>query len=208
MSAVILDTETSGACTSSKVIELAYYQADSLENEKALLDGESFLTYVSYMQRDIVTQRYYTSHPIHPRAFEVHGIYKRDLLGKPPTETITLPPMKYMVGHNITVFDKRLLKQSNPTLSDTLDSILYIDTLKLSKSISKFQKIDFGGHSLDNLTAYYYPEHAEQLVPTIHSAHNDVLKNLMVLIALTSHLPSINTWDDLYELQQTIGKMK
>lgn len=193
MSILILDTETTGISKTDQVIELAYYEASTLENEK---DTRALNT----LRDAISSYRYFPTVPINPHAYAVHGIGLTQLAKSPASTTLTLPKnIKYIVGHNIS-FDKRILLQSNPKLEAELKAAKYICTLSLAKTISKFAKTSYENHKLDTLAKHYYPE-VESLVTPLHSASNDVLKTLLVLLKLIDHTPNLKTWDDIYNFQ-------
>jgi len=208
MITLILDTETTGISKEDKVIELGYLEATTLLNELETLSEIGEDSYIDALNTDIVSERYFTSQPISQRAWEVHGIGMSSLYGCPKTETITIPEDTcYIIGHNIS-FDKRLLLQSNPELKDKLESVRYICTLALAKSISKFLNKDFENNQLNTLFTYYYPHLQEAFVTTLHNAKNDVIKTLLLLIAISKELPALETWEDIYNFQNAIKAKK
>jgi exodeoxyribonuclease X len=202
---IILDTETTGVSLSDKVIELALYEAEDIEIEQLQLDCTDLQT----LRETIEVSRYNPRCMINTRAFEVHGIGLMDLQDCPNSNTLTLPEnIVYMIGHNIESFDRRLLIQSNPSLAETLKDTKYICTLALAKAVDKHLNIGYVNHKLDTLAAHYYPEHRETLVTELHSAKNDVLKTLLVLLKLVEHLPALKTYDDIYVFQESLKKVK
>ena len=206
MSTYILDTETTGISKSDQVIELAYLPCLQLEAELFTINDPEL--YIKDALAETYTERFLPSCPINQHAHAVHGINRTDLIGKKSSQNIDLPDnIKYIVGHGVS-FDKRLLAQSNTTLVNKLDDVRYICTLELARTISKNFKIEYDNHKLDTLVNHYYPDHAHKLVTPLHSASGDVVKNLLVLLKLVEHLRGVKTWDDLYDLQQDIKKVR
>jgi DNA polymerase III epsilon subunit-like protein len=190
---LVLDVESTGISNHPiyghpQIIELAYADVTDL----------LILSFTEEQLRAIPVsnERFFPSMPIHPEATKIHGIQKKDLFGCKKSETITLPEMKYIVGHN-AAFDKRCLN---------MKEVPEICTMALAKTISKQLKIKYENFKLDTLAAHYYPEVADTLVTKLHSANNDVLKTLLVLVKLVEHLPTLKTLDDVYNFQQSLKK--
>ena len=200
MKTLILDCETTGVSNTDQVIELAYYEVDTLAQEKER-------TWNS-IEDEIMTFRYFPSVSIHERAYAVHGLGLSMLTSYPPSASIELPEsIDYIIGHNIT-FDKRMIGNTNPALKEQLEQAKYICTLALSKSISKFLNISYENNQLDTLAKHYYPEFSETLVTPLHSAKNDVLKTLLVLLKLVEHVPTLETFEDIYNFQTALKESK
>jgi exodeoxyribonuclease X len=191
MSVIILDTETSGLTAKDQVIELAYMVLDN--DMPKLIANSTF------------NQRYRPTAKIHAKAQEVHGIGFRDLLSCPSTTKIELPEITYMIGHNIA-FDVRLLRQSNPNLAEQLDNIKYICTKQLVLRVEKQFKIPFLNHKLDTLIRHYYPDIVEELIPAKHEALSDCVKCFVLMKKIFELIPAIDTWDKLYNFQETLNK--
>lgn len=206
---IILDTETSGVGKTDVVIELAHLTCLSLALEIKNSTEDTFYTYYSSLEEEIEVSRYFPSCSINPRAYEVHGIGLSDLTTCPKSNTVTLPEdVCYIVGHNVQVFDKRLLAQSNPELLPQLDNVKYICTMSLAKLLSKHKGLPFEKHTLDYLAEYYYPQEKHLLILDNHTAKNDVIKTLVVLLKLIEQLPALETWEDIYNFQETMKKVK
>ncbi len=205
MKVIILDSETTGIAKTDQVIELAYCSIGSLQCEQAGTQAVIYNTTKSVINSLTKVTRYRPSCSINPFAFAVHNIGLSELLNKPKSSTVDIPDdITYMIGQNIS-FDKRMLEQSNPELKDKLDSIKYICTMTLARIIDKQMKIGYENHKLDTLAKFYFPDQAEELAPAIHSAGNDVLKTYLVLLKLVEHLPAIETWDELYDFQESMS---
>jgi DNA polymerase III epsilon subunit-like protein len=192
---LLLDCETTGVKNHPihghpQVIELAYIDLTEIKL--------SSLTEAMVWTLPVVEQRFRPSMAIHPEAYKIHGISSRDLENCPKSETLTLPPIQYVLGHNIK-YDKRCMNKKE---------IPEICTLDLAKTVSKNFNIKYDNHKLDTLVNHYYPDHAHKLVTPLHSASGDVVKNLLVLLKLVEHLRGIKTWDDLYDIQQDIKKVR
>lgn len=202
---IILDTETTGIAKTDKIIELAYCSIGSLACEQEGTQAVSYSTTKSVINSNTRVTRYRPSCSINPFAFAVHGIGLSELLDKPKCITIDIPDdITYIIGQNIS-FDKRMLEQTNPALKGKLDSAKYICTMILARIIDKQMKIGYENHKLDTLARFYFPDQADELAPSIHTASNDVLKTYLVLLKLVEHLPAIETWDELYDFQEAMS---
>jgi len=207
MSVYILDCETTGTSKSDQVIELAYLEVSTLHeefNELAVMD----LSKIDMFPNVVDVYQYLPTCPINPHAHAVHGITRAMLAGKPLSSSVEIPtPVTYIIGHNIQ-FDIRMLGQSNKKLISKLASIKTICTLDLARLLSKHFKLEYENHKLDTLLHHYYPEYSHLLIKDTHSAQGDVVKNLLVLLKLVSHLTNVQTWDDLYSMQENIKNIK
>ena len=189
MNIVILDTETTGLTGKDEVIELAYITIDE-----------------NFVPLHETVQRFKPSIAINPHAQAVHGIEFKNLLGMPPSSKLSLEPVDYMIGHNIS-FDKRLLIQSNPELKSMLETTKYIDTKTLAKLVEKrSDTIKFLNHKLDTLVEYYYPD-TPIFTSKYHDALNDCKKVMLVLSKIRETFPALDTVEKVFEFQQvTKGK--
>lgn len=197
---LILDCESTGVSNADEIIELAYIQASD--------DIRKFIAYyieampeIDFPQQ-VYNERFNPSVPINPHASKVHGISKLKLLKcRPSSEAVIPANVKYLVGHNIS-FDHRMLGKPD---------VLLIDTLTLVKTLRKFRLItnndDEGKDKLDVLIAHYFPEIAKTLIKPLHSALDDCYKVILLLSVILEKFPTIETWDQLFELQ-TKGKTK
>ena len=210
---LVLDTETTGGAKADQVIELAYIELNSLKEEIEALQtckednilSSGYIPAVLYL---ISNERYKPSCKINPRAYDVHGISYMQLINCPKARTISLPDeIDYIIGHNIS-FDKRMLEQTNPDLKDKLDKVKYICTLALAKVNSKYSDIKYENHKLDTLAKHYYPEHEETLSTEFHSAQIDVLKTLLVLLAMVESFTELETYEDVWNFQQSLKNFK
>jgi DNA polymerase III epsilon subunit-like protein len=204
--AIVLDCETTGVSKEDQVIELGVLNCETLKDEK-LSFTRTVEEYMDILLEETKITRYFPSCPIHPRAFEVHGIGLSELTKSPKSTTVYIEKVDYIVGHNI-YFDRRLLLQSNPELADTLENAKYICTLGLSKNVSKYLGIEVPGHNLVDLTDHYFPEHASKLNGPIHRAKEDIVKTMLVLLKICEHFPALDTWEDLYNFQESLKATK
>lgn len=207
MTVLICDTETTGVAKTDQVIELAYLEV-GLKDLEVLKQGlKEIANFYTNLHENISRFQFKPTVPINPHAYEVHGIGLAALHGKPCATTVTVPEHTYMVGHVIS-FDKGKLIGSNPTLAEQLDKTKYICTRDLAKAIQKNLGIEYENHKLDTLVRHYYPTEYEVLVQSTHDAAGDVVKTILVLLAMLEHLPNVETWEELFEFQQTLKKVK
>ena len=202
---LILDIESTGVTNTDEIIELAYLTCS--ERVQDFINGFSCLLLNNPEELDTVSctkynERFNPSVPINPHAFKVHGISKLKLLKcRPSSEAVIPANVKYLVGHNIS-FDHRMLGKPD---------VLLIDTLTLVKTLRKLGLItnndDDGKDKLDVLIAHYFPEIAKPLIKPLHSALDDCYKVILLLSVILEKFPTIETWDQLFELQ-TKGKTK
>jgi DNA polymerase III epsilon subunit-like protein len=207
ISVLVLDTETTGISKTDQVIELAYIDLGPFTFEQLRSDREDFeifkqtpLTYISRF-------RFKPTVPINPHAYEIHGIGLSELKDSPCSTTVAIPYADYIVGHVIS-FDQRMLEQSNFEMSGQLAKAKYICTKELAKAVEKAIGIKYENHKLDTLVKYYYPAEYESLVQSTHDARGDVIKTIVVLLAMLEHLPAITSWEELYNFQQSLKKVK
>lgn len=184
---IILDTETSGVCAKSQVIELAYIELTPCL--KSILNS--------------LEQRFKPSVEINKHSYAVHGIGIRELLNKPKTSTVDVWEDAYIIGANIS-FDIRLLTQSNPNLKFTNTRLICV--LELAKILNKI-KPRFSNFKLATLYEYYYPT-CELNTVKYHTAMNDVIKTYRVLTSLLESLPALTSVDEVYDFIQATKKVK
>ena len=186
---IIADTETTGVSSIDEIIEFSYVELKPLKDFKS--DDTPFY------EKTFFNQRYMPSVPIQKAALECHGIHYKDLLGKPKSETLEFPKdVTYMIGHNIS-FDHRMLGRPE---------VLLICTMQLSRKLSKFLNFPFTNHKLDTLATEL--SNGEYQLDKYHGAMKDVQKNIFVLRKWLEKLPGIQTWDDLYSLQEQLKTPK
>jgi exodeoxyribonuclease X len=183
MSAVVLDTETTGVGDDDKVIEFA--TSEPLAAPRHLADvGRIPITCV----------RYSAGRPISLGAMATHHIIDEDLIGLQPFVSYSpaAAGVEYIVGHNID-FDWRMLGKPH---------VKRICTLALARSL--WPEID--SHSLGALV-YHLHRHkdiARALVKGAHSAKADVELLLDILLPeiQIKLLPRGATWAELWELSE------
>lgn len=192
---IILDSETTGLTKTDEIIQLAYFnlEFEQLSN-----------IYVVALQTG-VDQKFRPSVPINPHASKVNGVQYKDLLKCPPSKSLLPPEATYVVGHNIS-FDKRMLLQTvDFAHTSTIDKYKLICTKELSQALDKKFGIGYENHKLDTLFAYYFPELDN---PEVHDGFYDCIKCGLILSKLLQHLPSIDSFEKLYEFQQSLKKTK
>lgn len=183
MSAVILDTETTGTGDEDKIIEFAHTQM--LAAPRALTDFSEVNHFVF---------RYSCDRPISLGAMATHHIIDEDLKGFP--QFIGWVPealgIDYLVGHNID-FDWRMLGKPN---------VRRICTLALARSL--WPEAD--SHSLGAMVYYLMLDKraARDMVKGAHSAVADIRMILDVLLPeiQIKLLPRGATWPELWEISE------
>ena len=207
MKVLVLDSETTGTAKTDQVIELAYLQLGIKDLENLKPSVKNLEVFIYDIRENISRFQFKPTVPINPFAFEVHGIGLAQLAGKPSSITVTVPEHEYMVGHVIS-FDKGKLIGSNAALEAQLERTKYICTKELAKALEKNLGFKYENHKLDTLVKHYYPAEYEVLVQSTHDAAGDVVKTVLVLLALLEHIPNVTTWEDLYQFQQSLKKVK
>jgi DNA polymerase III epsilon subunit-like protein len=197
---IVLDTETTGVSKKDQVIELSYIPLPSTIPciKSKVEEFDSLSLFAENLKKISYVERFRPDVEIHPKAQEVHGILYRDLLKCKPVKEMEVPKVKGFLGHNIQ-FDHRMLGKPEVQL---------ICTLGLAKALDKQYAIGLGTHKLDDLMSFYYKEQAEQLKSEYHSAFMDCIKTILVLIKLLEKVPAIETFDQLYNFQQTLKAVK
>ena len=202
----ICDVESTGISATDQVIELGYYKAKTLKEESfefsEFVDKKEWIT---SKLKETITQRFKPSVSINPRAQEVHGISLFSLTKEPKSSSLTLPEMSFMLGHNI-IFDKRLIEQSNKDLN--LSSMNLICTMALAKVVQKHKNVPFPDVKLITLVNFYHPEVLETINTKYHSASLDVIKTLLLVLSLVKEFPVIETWEDVFNFQNNLKKVK
>lgn len=204
---LVLDSETTGISKTDQVIELAYIDLGAFTFDQLQSDRKDFEIFKHTLLTYISCFRFKPTVPINPHAYEVHRIGLSELKDCPCSTTAAVPCAEYIVGHVIS-FDQRLLEQSNFEMSQQLAEAKYICTKELAKAIEKAVGIRYENHKLDTLVKHYYPVEHETLVLEIHDARGDVVKTILVLLAMLEHLPAIGSWEELYNFQQSLKKVK
>jgi len=174
MSAIILDTETTGV-DAPEVIELAFSTQMATPREYADIDN-------SYL--------FQPSKPISLGAMATHHIIPDDLVNCVTWPGSWTPPqgVDYLVGHNVD-FDWKAIGQP---------SVKRICTLALARRA--FLSID--SHSLGALIYYLYPPaQARELLQDAHSADADVKLCARLLAALVD-IYQPRDWAHLWEMSE------
>jgi DNA polymerase III epsilon subunit-like protein len=204
---LVLDSETTGISKTDQVIELAYIDLGAFTFDQLQSDRKDFEDFKHALRTYISCFRFKPTVSINPHAYEVHRIGFSELKDCPSSTSIDMPEVHYMVGHQIS-FDQRMLEQSNARNIATLKDVKYICTKELAKAIEKALGLKYENHKLDTLVKHYYPTEYESLVSETHDARGDVVKTIIVLLAMLEHLPAITSWEELYNFQQSLKKVK
>lgn len=174
---LLVDTETTGISVKDEVIEFAYISLPELSKLKEIspIYGKEYYN---------VTARYKPSVDIHPAAEKIHGISKAVLKDCPPSASIQVPAMKYMLGHNVS-FDHKMLKTP---FCET------ICTLELARKLWKKEEV--GNHKLTNLIEILIPN-GKAIVKEAHGALADCYLTLILFDEILKLMPLVTEWEDL-----------
>lgn len=176
--AIILDCESTGIVEPIEAVEIAYFYLDS--NFKKLEEGCFYSKFMPNV-------------PIHPKASEVNGFTKENLVGQPNISTFEFPTdVSYLIGHNI-LYDFRVLKQpKNVKLICSKElAIRY-----LTKQTGAGTK---GLNTLTGLITRYYPDTAEDLLAKAHSAAQDTELCYLILLKILEVAPELDSFEKLAE---------
>lgn len=180
MSAVILDTETTGIGEEDKVIEFA---CTSIIPHLTLADIDDV---------SIADARFSSDRAISFGAMATHHIIDADLAGLRPFPGFDESRgIVYIIAHNVD-FDWRMIKEPK---------VLRICTLALARWLWP----DLDSHSLGALVYYLSADKAEarSRLRAAHSAKADVESLLdIVLPAILARLPHVKTWPDLWDASE------
>lgn len=188
---IILDTETTGVGKNDQIIELSYVEVMPLNIFRHAP--------IPFYETTLYNERFFPSVPIQPEATKVHGIQFRDLLGKRRNDFVEIPKdVEFIIGHNIQ-FDYRML--GKPA------GVKLICTLNLSKKIEQFLDVKFESHKLDYLVEKL-SDGQLSIGGKYHAAKDDIMKNIFVLQKFLEQLPALQSWGDLYALQENLRGKK
>ena len=176
MSAIILDTETTGF-DEPQVISLAY---------TPILTSPRLFNAVGPIER----QLFKPSKPIAYGAMATHHIIEADLAAAPPWPGSWSPPlgMEYLIGHNVD-FDWKAIGSPH---------IARICTVALARWL--WPNLD--SHSLGALIYFLFPQdQARALLQHAHEADQDVFLCALVLQHFL-HAQPANSWHDLWLMSE------
>ena len=200
----ILDTETTGSSSTDQVIELAWLKIANNVQTLGVLESH--------------VSRYNPSIPITDRAFQVHGISKRQLMKDrcSPSSTIELPKdMVYLIAHNAS-FDHRMLEQTigKPLLhheqtgsnESWVTPVKVICTIKLIKALEKLQggKFGFVDYKLETIFSFWFPEQKDWLQKNAHSALGDCKMLHAILLKSLQCFPHVESLESLFKLAKLV----
>jgi len=205
-----LDTESTGLknhptlghpqCIELATIELSNDLQSLRDTVEINKDSFFFNSHIEQLFTLGNVTRYQPSMNIDPRATEVHDMVFKDLLGCPKSESLELPEgMKYLVAHNAQ-YDYRVLGKP--------EHIKCFCTLVLARKLDKKFGIGFKNHKLDTLVLHFYGTRAQSLIDNSHQALTDTVKVIIVLAKLLEYIPSVTSFEELYEFQQMLRKLK
>lgn len=175
MSAIILDTETTGL-TDPQVIELAYMGPLASSDQMG----------------DHIVLRFKPSCAISLGAMSTHHIIDSDLVDCEPWRGAWTPPagIDYLVGHNVD-FDWKAIGSPD---------IKRICTLALARA--RWPELD--SHCLGALIYHLYPKSlARTMLRNAHCAGVDVVLCFQVLTKMLSDpIPAAMTWEHLWQTSE------
>lgn len=188
MSALIIDTETTGHDEPHQFIEVAYGVLPQLGIPLAV--------------KRWVSKRFNPGRASKLAAINTHHIHESELDGLPHPSEFQLPPCEYFIGHNID-FDHKVLGHPDVKLICTLALARYI-----------WPNLD--SHKLGALVYHVDREHGKILTKEAHSALADVKNTAMVLQAMLLDIQFKGDLQALWELSEearipkimTFGKHK
>lgn len=175
MSAVILDTETTGT-DEPQPVEICYqlFAGPSLDRAPPASD---------------FWQRFKPSKPISLGALATHHILDEELADCEPYTAFKLPEgVEYMVGHGVD-FDWEAIGKPD---------VKRIDTCCLARKL--WPTAD--SHGLGPLLYLVAREHATSFLKTAHSAQGDVLNLYYLLGKMLPLLGNPQTWEELWKLSE------
>jgi len=174
MSALIVDTETTGLADPVRPVEIAWLRLSGPVDLEPL---ESF------------SQRYDPDKAIEYGALATHHITAADLVGKPLWDTFRLPKgTEYLIGHNVD-FDWRVLGEP---------PVKRICTLALARSL--WPTLD--SHTQGALLYHCAPDVAKEALRGAHAADADCWCCRRILAALIRDLGGIESWEALWKISE------
>ena len=188
MSAIILDTETTGF-TDPVAVEVAWA---TISSPRDLMFG-----HVAF------NQRFDPGKPIELGAMATHHILPEDLVGCPPTSSFALPDgLEYLIGHNID-YDWKVLGSA---------PVKRICVLAMCRKL--WPEID--SHKQSAMLYFLHGAKARERLKDAHSALCDVENCFVVLKACIEKAGGFGCWEDLWVFSEacripeviTFGKHK
>jgi exodeoxyribonuclease X len=177
MSALILDTETTGKNDPILLIEAAWLKVEDVRTLSII---------------DTFSQRYKPSKPIETGAMAVHHIFDEELNGCPASDTFRLPDdVEYLVGHNID-YDWGVIGKP---------PVKRICTLAIARKLWP----DADSHSQSALLYRFATdrERVRNALKSAHSAESDVRFCRMILRKEVASMPQQPaSWEALWEFSE------
>ena len=195
---LVLDTETTGVRNHPihkrpEIIELSYMDISGDLAEFHLM-GKLAAEHVvkgtiETTERCITTERFKPSMAIEDDAFRIHKINMKMLQGCRSSEEAKIPEdIDYILGHNIQ-YDHRCLGKPDVKL---------LCTQKFAKIVSKAGLTTFEDHKLSTILSHFYKDHEASILNPVHTSAGDVVKTILVFVALLKYFPGLTSWDELY----------
>ncbi|HNC01571.1 MAG TPA: hypothetical protein PLS71_25240 [Leptospiraceae bacterium] len=202
---LVLDTETTGIRNHPihkrpEVIELSYMDiSGELDEFRVLAEMPKEVvveTTINTSNKCTITERFKPSMAIEDDAFRIHKINMKMLQGCRSSEEAKIPEdIDYILGHNIQ-YDHRCLGKPDVRL---------LCTQKFAKIVSKNGLTTFEDHKLSTILSHFYKDHEATILNPVHTSAGDVVKTILVFVALLKYFPGLKSWDELYNFQN-MGK--
>ena len=200
ITALVLDTETTGVGATDQIISIGYHMLQDLEVYNRHIELFQYLQSVEDSKKiNSFSEMYCPDVPIHPEATKVHGWTQVALAEYPHPSTFQFPPVQYMIGHNVD-FDHRMLGRPD---------VRCICTMKLAKKLWKKRTEAMEGgvtnHKLTTLIVELLPE-GKDILDEAHSAIGDATLTLILLSLILKQLPRVSSWEELWQMQLPASK--
>lgn len=174
VTALILDTETTGVVEPIEVVEVAWMRLRAADK---LVVADSF------------DQRYRPTKPIEVGAMAAHHIMDEDVVDCPPSAAFALPSdCTIIIGHNVD-YDWRVIGEPR---------VRRIDVMAMAwKAWPELGKVTQGAllYAIDR-------ERARSLLKDAHSALQDVRNCLIVLRAIAAKVGGFASWEAMWEFSE------
>lgn len=200
ITALVLDTETTGVGANDQIISIGYHQLQDLEVYNSRIALFQYLQSVEDSKRiNSFSEMYCPSVPIHPEATKVHGWTAEALAEYSHPSTFQFPAVQYMIGHNVD-FDHRMLGRPD---------VRCICTMKLAKMLWKKRTDALGvgvtSYKLTSLIEELLSE-GKDILDEAHSALGDATLTLILLSLILKQLPRVSSWEELWQMQLPASK--
>jgi DNA polymerase III epsilon subunit-like protein len=195
MTTIILDTETTNLPhLGGEACEIAYIE---LKEQVLLPQSHSFI------QEQVIPnlgnfegvnwfhQTFMPKGEFSPKASEVNGFTKENLVGSPCISTFVFPTdVEYLIGHTIN-FDWQILKKPQDV------KLICTKELAIKYLTKESGKGTKGVNTLTGLIERYYPEEAKELIANAHSALQDCKLCYLILLKVLEAAPELDSFEKL-----------